>query len=108
MGPMRSRAINSHFASASLTWEEKYKNRGSGLLIKGCSLKPKYLMIASISILAGSSEIVWQESLQFVKRGVKVATTLLPSGTVEMSISSIPKRQFSTGDKRYVFSQEKA
>src|SRR6266700_8032207 len=52
MGPIRSRAINSHFASASLTWEEKNKNLGSGLLINGCSLKPKYLTIASISIIA--------------------------------------------------------
>src|SRR5207253_5482467 len=51
MGPIRSRAINSHLARASLTCEEKYKNLGSGVLINGCSFKPKYLMIASVSIM---------------------------------------------------------
>src|SRR2546421_11826700 len=80
MGPMRSRAINSHFASASLTWEEKYKNLGSGLLINGCSLKPKYLTIASISIVGGNFRIVWQQSRQFVKRLVKVAPTIASWG----------------------------
>src|SRR2546421_7078529 len=103
MGPMRSRAINSHLASASLTCEEKYKNRGSGLLIKGCSLKPKYLMIASISIHAGKYEIVWQYSLHFVKRGVKVATTLRPSGTSEMYKSSIPTRTIQQGNVQAAF-----
>ena len=39
-----------HLASASLTWKENYKNLGLGLVEKGCSWKPKYLMIASVFI----------------------------------------------------------
>ena len=54
MGPTRSRAMNSHLARASRTCEEKYKNLGSGLVEKGCSLKPKYLMIASVFIVEHS------------------------------------------------------
>src|SRR6266478_8461625 len=86
MGPIRSRAINSHFASASLTCEEKYKNLGSGLLINGCSLKPKYLTIASLSIIApimsqygnNASTLSRGESKwhQLLPLGVKVVATL--------------------------------
>src|SRR5207302_7701271 len=92
MGPMRSLAMNSHFASASLTSEEKYKNLGSGLLINGCSLKPKYLTIASISIIApimsqygnNASTLSRGESKwhQLLPLGVKVLATLPVRGKV--------------------------
>src|SRR6266487_5667455 len=92
MGPIRSRAINSHLASASLTWEAKYKNLGSGLLINGCSLKPKYLTIASISIIApimsqygnNASTLSRGESKwhQLLPRGFKVVATLPVRGKV--------------------------
>src|SRR5437667_3318329 len=100
MGPIRSRAINSHFANASLTWEEKYKNLGSGLLIKGCSVKPKYLTIASISIVGGNFRIVWQYSHQLVKRGAKLAATFPFTGKVALSLP-YQASLFKKGDLEY-------
>src|SRR6266487_3768429 len=109
MGPIRSRAINSHFASASLTWEEKNKNLGSGLLINGCSLKPKYLTIASISIIApimsqygnNASTLSRGESKwhQLLPRGVKVVATLPVRGKVAHYLFHTKTQNYKRGYK---------
>src|SRR2546423_3762846 len=117
MGPMRSRAINSHLASASLTWEAKYKNLGSGLLINGCSLKPKYLTIASISIIApimsqygnNASTLSRGESKwhQLLPLGVKVVATL-PVGVKVPTYLFNTKTQNYSRIQREVFSEKTA
>src|SRR5258708_28880167 len=85
MGPIRSRAINSHLASASLTWEAKYKNLGSGLLINGCSVKPKYLSIASISIIAPIMS-QYGNNASTLSRGESKWHQLLPLGVKVMAL----------------------
>src|SRR6266446_3941493 len=117
MGPIRSRAINSHLASASLTCEEKYKNLGSGLLINGCSVKPKYLTIASKSIIApimsqygnnvgtlSRGESKWHQLLPL---GVKVVATL-PVWVKVPNYLFHTKTQKTAGDRKEVFSEKTA
>src|SRR5258708_40059264 len=107
MGPIRSRAINSHLASASLTWEAKYKNLGSGLLINGCSVKPKYLTIASISIIVPIMS-QYGNNASTLSRGESKWRQLCPQGAKLQVISSIPERQCGAGDQTTASVQETA